>query len=227
MNGIMARRKSHFRFRIPLLKSNFKINRRTFFTIIGLIFLLSGVIFLLSFVFTGSLLIAINTKLVTGFGSVSFLFPVLIMLFATHFFNSKKLQIIKLHITGGLAFIFISLLGFLHTGKYGELIFNNLRTDFSLLGAFIVLFVTFMVGLIIFLNTSLDDVLVIGAGICKKIGGILNAHLFIPIIERFQNQEFSKESVKINQNDYLSDSGSTNVTHATPMNTNNTKSPDE
>lgn len=211
---IMARRKSNFKFRIPLLKFNFKINRRTFFTIIGLLILSFGLICLLSFVQSGAMLTQINNRIVGGFGVVSLIFPVIIILISSHFFNSTKLKLIKFHVTVGLCFIFIALLGILKSGKYGQFIFDNLILDFSSVGAYIILLVTLIVGVIIFLNTSLDDFLIIASTIFNKIGTYLYEGILLPISEKLKSPKSNNQEIKINESGF-SDQKTIAATHAT------------
>ncbi len=199
----MARRKSHFKFKIPLLKFKFKINRRTFFTVLGLLILSFGLLCLLSFMQSGEQLIAINNRIIESFGPVSLLFPAIMILLATHFFNSPKLKLIKFHVTVGLSFIFIALLGFLRAGKYGQFIFDNLQTDFSLIGALLVLLVTFVVGVIIFLNTSLDEFLVIMLSVVKKIWKGLQESVFEPLGSKLGKKESRSDTVRVKEIDYL------------------------
>lgn len=192
-----------FKFRIPFLKFNLKINRRTFFTILGLLVLSFGALCLLSFMQSGELLTKVNAKIIESFGSVSLLFPIIIILFATHFFNSPKLKLIKFHITVGLSFVFISVLGLLRAGKYGLFIFDNLQQDFSIIGAVIILLVTFLVGAIIFLNTSLDDFLVITASVLKKIYTALQGSIISPLADKLRQQKLGHEGIKVNEHNYL------------------------
>lgn len=148
------RRGRSVRLPIPFLK--IKINAKTGASIIGFIFVGFGLLLILSFLQSGAVLQTVNTKLVEWLGGVSLFFPLLILLWGTHFFNSKKLKIVKPHISGGLTLIFISLAGVLQSGRLGNIIYENLALDFSLLGALIILSITFIIGLILFLNTSID-----------------------------------------------------------------------
>lgn len=150
----MGRSRKFFRLKLPFLK--FKINRKTFFNTGGVFVIgLSGIL-LFSFIQTGDLLISINQFLTSVFGGLALFVPVIVFLAGTHFVNSKKLKLIKPNLTVGLTIIFISLLGAIQSGSLGALIFDNLRQDFSLAGAVLILFVALVIGLILFLNTSVD-----------------------------------------------------------------------
>lgn len=185
----MTRRKKFFR--LPLLK--FKINKNTFFNILGVfIFGFGGVLFL-SFIQKGKVLIAINNLIVSWFGFFSFLFPLIVFLFGAHFFNSKKLKLIKPNITFGLILIFVSLLGATQSGKYGQLIFENLKEDFSVAGAILILSTAFIIGLILFLDTSVDSfVLFVFSGI-KFLINLVKKYLFREIVGKKIKKEEKKE----------------------------------
>src|SRR3989344_8433705 len=94
------RRRRSFKLRLPFLK--IKINTRTFANIIGFVLFGAGFLFYLSFIQSGDVLIQLNGSLRTWFGILSLLFPLIIMFLGTHFFNTKKLKIIKPNITLGL-----------------------------------------------------------------------------------------------------------------------------
>jgi len=154
----MPRRKSLLK--LPFLK--YKINRDTIFNIVG--FLLIGVS-LISFLSyfkgfstdtDGRFLSKINQLMIIKFGQLAIFFPLLLILISAHFFNTRKLKFIKPNITIGLIFIFIALLGVFQSGDYGRMISNNLTLDFSSFGALLILLVIFFIGLILFLDTSVD-----------------------------------------------------------------------
>jgi len=52
--------------------------------------------------------------------------------------------------------VFIALLGIFQSGDFGKTIFDNLSLDFSLVGAIIIMTVIFVIGLVLFLDTSID-----------------------------------------------------------------------
>lgn len=148
------RRKSRF----PI-----SISGKTFFNIIGFILIATGIICLVSFfhLFVGSedqgrILSAINQELVTRFGGLALITPFIIILFAGHFFNSKKLKFIKLNVSVGITLLFIALLGIFRSGQWGSLIGESLARDFTGFGAFIILLTAFIIGLVLFLDTSID-----------------------------------------------------------------------
>ncbi|GIW64827.1 MAG: DNA translocase FtsK [Patescibacteria group bacterium] len=158
----MARRKSIIR--LPFFK--FKINSKTVFNIFGFILICTSLIMFLSFSKnfssdnSGRLLFVLNNFLKEKFGGLAIFLPVLTLLFSAHFFNSKKLKFIKPNITFGLLLIYFALLGILSTGETGKSIFENLSLYFSSIGTVLILLITFVIGLVLFLDTSIDIFLI-------------------------------------------------------------------
>lgn len=139
------------------------INGKTFFNLIGLFLLLIAVMMLASFsqMFTRNIsndqvLKQINLQLFSMYGGLAIFVPFILMLIAGHFFNSKKLKFIKLHITFGSIILFVSLIGLFRSGSWGSAIYDNFSLDFTALGAVAILIVGFLVGLILFLDTTID-----------------------------------------------------------------------
>jgi len=137
----MGRRRKNFR--LPLFKA--KINRKTVANIFGFILIITGVLLILSFISLfsseggGVFLTKINYQLVSYFGGLAIFVPLISLLFSAHFFNSRKLKIIKFNLSLGTVIIFISLLGLFRSGQAGERIYNNLSIDFSPMGGLLIL----------------------------------------------------------------------------------------
>ena len=159
---------------------SFNINGKTFFSMIGFFLVLVGLLMLVSFyaLFSkadGKILTELNQQLFDLFGGLSFFVPFIIFLLAGHFFNSNKLKFVRLNVTIGAVVLLLSLLGLLQSGKTGVVIFTNLSLDFTALGAISILLVAFILGLVLFLDTSID---VIFLAIIK---------IFSPILEGFKS----------------------------------------
>jgi S-DNA-T family DNA segregation ATPase FtsK/SpoIIIE len=154
----MARRKSLLK--LPFLKM--KINKKTVFNIFGFMLIGLSVILGLSFLKSfsssdnGKVLGLINDSLIENLGGLSIFVPVITLLISAHFFNTKKLKLVKPNITIGSIFIFFSLLGVFQSGSFGKIVFENLNLDFSLAGAILILGIVFIIGLVLFLDTSID-----------------------------------------------------------------------
>ncbi len=176
----MARRKSLVR--IPFLK--FKINKGTIFNIIGFLLIGCALVMLLSYVkgFSadngGLYLTKINEALVSRFGFLAIFTPFILIIAAGHFFNTKKLKFVRPNITGGIILVLIALLGVFKSGDYGNLIMNNLSLDFSLIGALIILVVVFIIGLVLFLDTSIDLFILFVLNLVKSGFIFIKSYLF-------------------------------------------------
>lgn len=182
----MARRRSLIK--LPFLK--FKINKKTIFNIFGFILVGLGLISLVSFAKnlanenTGRLLFQLNQFLISKFGGLSILLPFIIILISAHFFNSKKLKFIKPNISGGIVMVFISLLGIFRSGEYGKIIFDNLSLDFSLIGSVIILGIIFIIGLVLFFDTSIDAFIIFVFNLLKSIFIFLKNYFFRDISKK-------------------------------------------
>ena len=158
----MARRKTIIR--LPFFK--IKINKGTIFNIFGFIIFGASLITLISFIKSfanlksGRMLYQLNQILVSKFGVLSIIIPLILLLLSVHFFNTKKFKFIKPNITGGLIMVFVSLIGVFQSGEIGKSIFENLKLDFSVVGAVVIMGVILVIGLILFLDTSIDAFLI-------------------------------------------------------------------
>ena len=193
----MARKKS---FRLPFLKM--KINRYTVFNLFGFFLVGVAAISALSFlkIFSseneGKVLYQINQILIEKFGGLALFLPLIIFFVAFHFFNSKKLKIIKSNITIGIILIFVSLLGLLNSGLYGKTIYENLKIDFSAFGAFLILFFTLIIGLVLFFDTSVDFLLILIWRLIKHIFIIIKNHLLRTFFTKQQKLKESKDFIE-------------------------------
>ncbi|PIV08334.1 DNA translocase FtsK [Candidatus Roizmanbacteria bacterium CG03_land_8_20_14_0_80_39_12] len=164
----MARKKS--KIKIPFIKA--KVNARTVFLLFGLILLLAGLLLLLSLLplgerIDGRLLSVIRQFLAERFGMVAFFVPTLIILSAVHAITHSKKQLLRPTITIGLFFIFLSLGGLFKGGVWGLSFYNLLQDNISLIGATFFFLTLLGIGIILFLDTSID---VIFSGL---VGGIV------------------------------------------------------
>ncbi len=176
----MARTRSLIR--LPFLK--FKINKQTIFNIVGFLIIGLALVLILSYAKNfapdggGRVLFTINDFMISRFGGLSIFLPFIFLLFSGHFFNTKRLKFIKPNISGGIVLVFISLMGIFQSGSYGKVIFENLSLDFSLIGAIIILTVIFIVGLVLFLDTSIDLFLLFVLGVLKSVFLFVKQYLF-------------------------------------------------
>lgn len=148
----------------PLSKLAVTSNQGTIFTILGLLLLACGIISLVSFFIllgdnaegNGRLLYMLNQSLVGYFGWTAIFVPFLLIMASGHFFNSERLNFVKMNVTLGLALIFLAMNSYFATGMMGSWIYQNLTYDFQLVGAFIITTVILLIGIVLFFDTSID-----------------------------------------------------------------------
>jgi S-DNA-T family DNA segregation ATPase FtsK/SpoIIIE len=192
---IMARRKSLIR--LPFFK--IKINKKTIFNIFGFILMGLALVSIVSYAKNfsnqenGRMLFQLNQILVSKFGGLSIFIPLILLLVAVHFFNTKKLKFIRPNITGGLMMIFIALIGVFQSGEFGLSIFENLKLDFSVIGAVIIMGVIFIIGLVLFLDTSIDAFLIFIFTILKSAILFVKNYLFRSLTTKGEEKEKSPE----------------------------------
>lgn len=189
----MARRRTLIR--LPFLK--FKINKQTIFNILGFILIGFALVSLISFAKnlanenSGRALFKLNQFLTTYFGWLAIMLPFIFILISAHFFNTKRLKFIKPNISGGIVMVFISLLGVFRSGYIGNVIFENLSIDFSLIGAVVILAIIFIIGLVLFLDTSIDVFLIFVFNLIKSTVIFIKNYFFRSVND--------KEHIKVNK----------------------------
>ena len=148
----MARRKSYRRGRLK-----FKLRKGTVYSIFSFGFILLGIILLLSFTKNGNNFILINSLLDRYFGKVALFFP-FILIFFGFFFLRLRLFLSRANISIGFLLFFVSLVALLRGGLVGKELFkliSDILTDF---GAVVIYLAGVFVGLIVFFNTSVDEI---------------------------------------------------------------------
>ncbi|GAB4219805.1 MAG: hypothetical protein Fur009_7610 [Candidatus Microgenomates bacterium] len=133
---------------------------------------------------SGQFLFTINNYLKDKFGSLAIFIPILTLLFSAHFFNTKKLKFVKPNVSFGLLLIYFSLTGIFLSGEAGRSIFENLTLYFSSIGAIIILFITFIIGLVLFLDTSIDIFLIYLFNLLKSGLNFIKNYLFRGRLEK-------------------------------------------
>lgn len=215
----MARRRSLIR--VPFFK--IKINKRTIFNIFGFFLIAAAMIFLISFLNlfspsqeNGRILSKINQLLTMKFGGLAIFIPFIFFLSSAHFFNTKKLKFINLNVTGGILLVFIALLGVFQTGEWGKLIYKNLSLDFSVLGAVVILSIIFLIGLILFLDTSIDVFILFLINLLKGIGVFIKTYVFRKTFVKEKRRE--EEEIKEKEGEFIKDKkGAEKIRSITPI----------
>lgn len=164
----MGRRKS--KVKIPFTKSKLSISFMQ--TLVGLTIVLATLICLYSLFAEGEMLIFIKSNLIGQFGYGSFIFLLVGLMFGIKFISPRKITFIKWHWMIGLMLLGVAVMGLIRSGSVGELIFDELTTDFTIFGSTLLLSMIMLVGLIIFFDTSLEALVGYFAMMSSGIGGL-------------------------------------------------------
>ncbi len=136
-----------------------KLKKKTVYTLFAIASFLVTVICLLSFSKRVGAVLYFNQILNGLFGSLAFLFPLVFFFIGFLFINSKRLYLSRLNVTLGYILFFFSLLSLTRSGVIGQQIFFVLAEIISPRGADIVFIGGLLVGIIVFFDTSLDEIL--------------------------------------------------------------------
>lgn len=168
----MPRRRKKYSKRIK-----FKLKKSTVYSIFAFGFVVAGIILLLSFTKNGSSFIFINNLLDRYFGKVSFLFP-FVLIFAGFSFLKLKLFFSGVNVSVGFALFFLSLNALTRGGLVGREFFGVLSDILTDVGAAIVYFAGVLVGLIVFFNTSVDQIVEFIQLLFKNVHRLFPSKLF-------------------------------------------------
>jgi len=187
----MPKRRRHYR----KSKLKFKLKKGTIYSIFSFGLIVVGLILLLSFTKNGNSLVAINDLLKRYFGGAAVLFP-FVLIFFGFLFLRLKMFISASNVSIGFLLFFLSLSAFARMGAVGKELFKVLSNPLTDTGASLVYFVGILIGLIVFFNTSVDQI-VEGLG-----GAIKNFHRLFPsqLVDFFKNKnsnDFKNTPIKI------------------------------
>lgn len=157
----MAKRR-HYRKQ----KFKIKLKKNTVYSIFAFGVILSGLLSGLSFARSGGSFIAVNDYLNRYFGLMAILFPLFLILLG-FFFLRLRIFLSKPNVSVGFLIFFISVLGLSKEGVAGVYFNQVLAQILSPLGAFLVYLAGVFVGLIVFFDTSVDEIAAILGGVLK------------------------------------------------------------
>jgi DNA segregation ATPase FtsK/SpoIIIE, S-DNA-T family len=176
----MARRK-HYRKRN---KMKIKLKKGTVYSIFAFGFVISGILLLLSFTKDGPSFSLINELLNRYFGGASFLFP-FVLIFFGFLFLKLKMFISGLNVSLGYLLFFLSISALTGAGIVGKELFRVLSDILTDIGANLIYVTGVLVGLIVFFNTSVDQIIEFVGKIRK------NLHRLFPsgLLSFFKNKD--------------------------------------
>lgn len=165
----MARKGGHRRRKVK-----FKLKSGTIYTIFALGLFAVGIMTLLSFSESGESMIMIHSLLIQNFGWGAYLLPFVIFFFA-FFLLRLKMFLSRPNVAIGFLLFFISIVSLSKAGSIGSGIFFTLADILTNIGSAIVFFVGMLVGVIVFFDTSVDEIF-------RGIGFLFdNVHRLFPV----------------------------------------------
>lgn len=191
-------------------KKLFKVGNKSVGNMFGLFFIFAGIGILLSFFSNilpydqgGQYLELIHGWVVAKIGSLGLLSPFVLFALGAHFFNSRKVKLVKANVSIGLVMVFTTLLGAFRAGDWGVFISDNLTGDFSQLGTFIILFVAFLIGLVLLLDTSLDAFILFLLTIGKGLVAFVKNHLLRELLNPKKEKKIGKEKESDEKDNFI------------------------
>lgn len=149
----MAKRRGHRRRKVKL-----KLKSGTIYTIFALGVFAVGLLSLLSFSQSGDSMILINSILTQNFGWGALLAPFILFFFGFLLLR-MKMFLSRPNVTIGFLLFFISIISLSKAGVVGEGIFFTLADILTNIGAALVFFIGMLVGVIVFFDTSIDEIM--------------------------------------------------------------------
>ena len=147
----MARRYRRRKYRFLKPKSG------TIFSILALLNFAAASLFLLSFFQQGTILNQLTIYLDDIFGPMKILLPAVMITYSLLLANLKVIRL-RPNIPIGLTLIFLCLLALAQSGLIGTYIWFNFSESLSAIGAFVLLSMMLLIGLVVLFNTSIEEV---------------------------------------------------------------------
>lgn len=135
-----------------------KLRKETIYTLFGLGLFVVGVLQFLAFSKQGDALIALASFLDRNFGQMQYAFP-LVFIFTAFLFFRFKFFLSRPHVAIGYSLAFFSTLGILKSGSTGAHMFQILSDILGTVGADLIFIAGIFVGLVVFFDTSFDELM--------------------------------------------------------------------
>ncbi|HSW48357.1 MAG TPA: DNA translocase FtsK [Candidatus Saccharimonadales bacterium] len=154
-----------------------KLKKKTIYTIFGIGFFLMGVFLLLAIIKPVDSTSTISEQLNQMFGWFAFFAPFILILIGFLFLN-LKFYLSRLNATFGYALLFMAFIGLTKSGTVGNGIFQILKDIITTPGAEMVFIAGILVGLIVLLDTSIDEVFTLIGMIIRTLGRLIPRKIF-------------------------------------------------
>lgn len=165
------------RRRVYRQKLKLKLRKNTVYSIFSFFLLILGSISLLSFSKNGEYLISLNNILEDQFGFFAVLFPFVLILFGLLFLRLRIFLAVP-HVSIGFLLFFTSLIGLTQAGKLGLYLYLVLADVVSGIGATLIFLAGILVGIIVFFDTSIDEMVQFFLGLKDNIERFIPKSLF-------------------------------------------------
>ena len=136
-----------------------KLKKKTIYTLFAIGSFLVAAILVVSFSKHGTSTLIINGLLKETFGSLGFMAPIAFIFLGFLFLHVKRLYLSRLNVFLGYMLFFVSLLGLTRAGAVGQELFNIFAEILSPRIADVVFIGGLLVGIIVFFDTSIDDII--------------------------------------------------------------------
>lgn len=161
-----------------------QVSGKSFSQMLGLFFILGAVVTLASFFhqFPGLsdvlLLSDVNFQLHKQLGWFALLLPIILLMVATHFFGKKRKRLIRPHTTIGSTLMYLTLIMLFQSGELGTLLMTRAKVDFTPVWSYVLLIFVFVIGVVLFLDTSLDVVIEFIGVLARAVWIFFARHVF-------------------------------------------------
>ncbi len=186
----MPRRKHYRKHKFKL-----KLKKETIYSIFAFGLLLSGLLLLLSFSKSGDSMVYVNGEMERYFGVFSFLFPVALIFFGFLFLR-LKMFLSKPNVAIGFLLFFLSLLGVARAGIIGEQLYLLIADILGNIGARLVYIAGILIGLVVFFDTSVDEIFEILTHLKENLGRFVPSKLF-SFFKNKKEPAFATKQMKI------------------------------
>src|SRR3989344_303203 len=136
----------------------FKLKKHTLFSVTLVALLLFSILVVLSFTRQGILLITLNDLLLNFFGWTTIFLPFLLLVTAL-MFSSRKTALNQPNVILGGGLLVFALAGLSKSGTLGQQLWLNLSTMVTSVGAWLILAGAVLIGFLVLLNTSVDQII--------------------------------------------------------------------
>ncbi len=154
-----------------------KLKKETIYTLFALCLFVVGILQFLSFSKQGQAMISLQDFLQTNFGQFQYFFP-LVFIFVAFLFFRFKFFLSRPHVAIGYALIFFAALGIFQTGSAGRHMFQILSDILGRVGADLIFLAGIFVGLVVFFDTSLDELLQGSVAVLQSIPRFVPSSVF-------------------------------------------------